>query len=120
MRAGRMRPSWLKLPRAESRERVLQLQLQLQNPAWNKDGAMSKKFVVGDSVTWTSQSGGYTVEKTGQVEQVVPAGGKPDRERFASLYTGAGVGITRDHESYVVRVKGRGVYWPRVVHLQAT
>lgn len=26
---------------------------------------------------------------------------------------------TRDHESYVVRVKGRGLYWPRVSALRS-
>lgn len=79
---------------------------------------MSKTFTLGASVKWTSQAGGYTVEKQGVVEEVVPAGGYPDRDRFPSLYKQSGVGLKRDHESYVVRVKGRGVYWPRVTHLQ--
>lgn len=80
---------------------------------------MSKRFELGATVTWTSQAGGHTVEKTGIVEQVVPPGSYPDRERFLSLYKSSGVGIHRDHESYVVRVKGRGVYWPRVSQLKA-
>lgn len=82
-------------------------------------------FTVGDDVTWTSQSAGVAKSKTGIVEQVVPAGGYPDRERFESLYRGPGVGLHRDHESYVVRVPGKTaksqgkVYWPRSLHLRA-
>lgn len=44
----------------------------------------------------------------------------PDRDRFVQLYKGPGVGLSRDHESYVVRVpgkttKGAGkLYWARV------
>lgn len=75
--------------------------------------AHEQGFKVGDSATWTSQAAGRTVTKTGVVEQVVRAGASPDRERFPQLYRGPGVGMPRDHESYVVRVKGRGLYWPR-------
>ncbi|MFK4705658.1 hypothetical protein ABIC83_002497 [Roseateles asaccharophilus] len=77
------------------------------------------KFNLGQAVAWTSQSAGYVKEKSGVIEQVVPAGSKPDQVRFPSLYKGAGVGAARDHESYVVRVKGKGVYWPRVNQLKA-
>lgn len=77
------------------------------------------QFVLGQSVSWTSQSAGYVKEKIGTIEQVVPAGSRPDKDRFPSLYKGAGVGAARDHESYVVRVKGQGVYWPRVTQLKA-
>jgi hypothetical protein len=80
---------------------------------------MSKKFNLGAMVKWTSQAGGCTVDKVGEVQEVVPAGKKPDRARFPTLYKGSGIGLKRDHESYVVRVNGRGVYWPRVSHLNA-
>jgi len=80
---------------------------------------MSRKFNLGAMVKWTSQAGGCTVDKVGEVLEVVPAGSYPDRERFLPLYKKSGIGLKRDHESYVVRVKGRGLYWPRVSHLQA-
>lgn len=78
------------------------------------------RFSQGDSVTWTSQSAGVAKSKTGTIEQVVPAKSCPDRECFLQLYTGPGVGLPRDHESYVVRVPGKTpksagkLYWPRV------
>lgn len=79
----------------------------------------SHRFKVGDRVSWTSQAGGYSKTKTGSVAAVVRPGEYPDRAQFLSLYRGAGVGIARDHESYVVTVKGAGVYWPRVKALNA-
>ena len=78
------------------------------------------KFNQGDLVTWTSQSAGVSKTKTGAVEQIVAPKGMPDRDRFAKLYKGPGVGLPRDHESYVVRVPGKTaksagkLYWPRV------
>jgi hypothetical protein len=75
---------------------------------------------LGDTVKWSSQSAGYTKEKTGIVEEVVSAKGVPSRERFPQLYKSAGVGLPRDHVSYVVRVPGKTAksagtaYWPRV------
>lgn len=75
-------------------------------------------FKVGDQVQWTSQSGGYTKAKMGTVEEVVPARGYPDRERFQRLYKGSGVGLARDHVSYVVWVHGSGAYWPRANKLR--
>jgi len=79
-----------------------------------------KVFHVGDKVSWTSQSAGYRRTKMGTVEAVVPVKGLPDRERFVQLWRGAGVGLPRDHVSYVVRVAGKTeksagkLYWPRV------
>ena len=74
-----------------------------------------------DTVTWTSQAQGCSKTKTGIVMQVVHPGLMPDRERFKALYTGAGVGSPRNHESYVVSVDmgkspGKSIryYWPRV------
>lgn len=83
-----------------------------------------EEFVVGDSVTWTSQSSGYTRTKTGLIEEVVPPKGMPNRGQFPHLYRGAGVGAPRDHVSYVVRVPGKTsksagtVYWPRSAGLK--
>lgn len=77
-------------------------------------------FTAGDTVAWTSQSGGYTRTKVGIVEEVVPAKGLPSRDRFPQLYRNAGVGLPRDHVSFVVRVPGKTakaagtLYWPRV------
>ncbi|ANJ76252.1 hypothetical protein PQH03_28180 [Ralstonia insidiosa] len=81
-------------------------------------------FAVGDTVTWTSQSSGYTRTKKGVIEEVVPTQGKPNRDQFPQLYRSAGVGAPRNHVSYVVRVAGKTaksagtVYWPRSAGLK--
>lgn len=71
-----------------------------------------------DSVEWTSQAQGYVRTKIGVVVGIVPVGHLPDRDRFPSLYRSSGVGMPRDHVSYVVKVTGRCVYWPVVKKLQ--
>ena len=75
---------------------------------------------LGSHVTWTSQGGGYTRTKRGVVVAVVAAAWDPYATAF---YAGLSVpptwGRVRDHESYVVRVPGRGLYWPRVSGLRA-
>lgn len=83
-------------------------------------------FEQESKVTWTSQAQGYSATKTGVVVEVVAPGNLPDRDRFASLYKGAGVGMPRSHKSYVVSVQvgvkqGSSVryYWPRVSALKA-
>lgn len=68
-------------------------------------------FDVGDEVQWTSQAGGNTKTKVGVIAQVVPAKAYPDRERFLSLHKNSGIGMHRDHVSYVVLVKNKP-YWP--------
>jgi len=73
-------------------------------------------FKVGDRVRWMSQAGGHTKAKEGIVAQVVPPQCYPERARFLHLFKNAGVGKTRDHESYVVMVKTRP-YWPRANQL---
>ena len=76
---------------------------------------------VGDVVEWESQSGGfYGKVKRGDIVQVVPAGDTPTLAgevcgRLRVL--GAGFGMSRKHESYLVRV-GNVAYWPRVCHLR--
>jgi hypothetical protein len=74
-------------------------------------------FVLSDQVTWTSQSQGYQKTKAGEIVEVVAPGAYPDRTRFIALYRGSGVGMPRDHESYVVQV-GRQFYWPRANQLR--
>jgi hypothetical protein len=73
-------------------------------------------FAVGDVVTWTSQALGYRKTKAGEVAEIVKPGYMPSRNQFERLYRGSGVGLPRDHESYVVMV-GTRPYWPRVSHL---
>lgn len=87
------------------------------------------KFKVGDRVTWSSQAGGFTAEKTGVVVALVPAGrGATEslpyelkRMALPRRYDG----WPRDHESYVIKVKvGKMdnalpvLYWPRVSGLK--
>jgi hypothetical protein len=60
------------------------------------------KFKDGELVKWSSQAAGCSKEKTGKIAQVVAAGQLPDRDRFLHLYKSSGVGIARNHESYVV------------------
>lgn len=75
-------------------------------------------FQKGQTVKWTSQASGNTIEKHGTVAEVVPAFCKPN-ESFRKLYSrGNGVhkSSARNHESYVV-VVDRRAYWPRVSQL---
>ncbi len=78
----------------------------------------------GDRVRWQSQAQGYHVVKEGIVVAVIPAGRLPDRDVFPSLYKNSGVGMSRDHESYVIKARqlcrdgrtpksGNRIYWPR-------
>lgn len=82
---------------------------------------------VGDIVTWTSQSQGFSRTKTGKVILVVPAGKHPfelmskELKDLQRMYDG----WARDHESYVVEVQtGKtpkskpALYWPRTSWLK--
>ena len=71
------------------------------------------EFKVGDRVEWTSQAGGSTRTKRGAVVEVVKRGEAP-----APISKNRNPGMPRDHESYLVRVKGSGLYWPRVKALR--
>ena len=81
------------------------------------------RFKLGDKVTWTSQAGGNTRTKFGEVVEVVPIGGYPDRTLFKTLYRGGEVGHSRSHETYCVKAKVEGstrsakIYWPLVTKL---
>ena len=74
-------------------------------------------FKLGDRVTWTSQAGGCTRTKTGEVVEVVPAFERPKTHV-------TGMGYHRNHESYAVRAskttdrKREAFYWPRVNQLK--
>ena len=77
----------------------------------------------GDRVKWTSQSGGYRKTKCGVIIAVVPPGCMA--HRFVPIdYRNQSFnwGMQRDHESYIVKVSGRGIptklYWPRVAYLK--
>jgi hypothetical protein len=70
-------------------------------------------FKVGDRVEWTSQAGGCTRTKAGEVLVVLSPG-----ETVGPMSKNRNPGMPRDHESYLVRVKGKGVYWPRVSALR--
>ena len=79
-----------------------------------------RSFAVGVRVTWTSQAGGVSKAKTGEIVAVVPRGGSISRVKNALIDAGVqyartldSSGLSRDHESYVVRV-GSKMYWPRV------
>lgn len=71
-------------------------------------------FQVGDRVRWTSQSAGVVRSKEGVVERVLAPGERPEKLSKAPM-----PGNARDHQSYVVRVAGRGLYWPRASLLEA-
>jgi len=71
-----------------------------------------KKFAVGDRVEWTSQANGSATTKIGKVIEVVPAG-----TRVPATLKGMGWWNGREHDSYVVDVKGKP-YWPRVAYLK--
>ncbi len=83
-----------------------------------------KTFQLGDRVKWWSAAGGGQADKVGEVVAIIRAGARPDNI--------SGVGLSRNHESYVVRASatsddnGRGqvrtkrprLYWPRVSKLE--
>ena len=68
-------------------------------------------FALNQRVNWTSQAGGHAVEKLGVITAIVEPGELPPGVRCD--------GLPRKELSYVVRVDGRGLYWPRVSQLRA-
>jgi len=78
----------------------------------------------GDRVQWTSQSAGVTTTKRGVIVAVIPPGMEPEMYMTAEYHCGSpdGFGMRRYHESYLVKVdgKGNGLYWPRVCHLHVS
>ena len=74
-----------------------------------------QKFKMGSTVTWNTGGKNCTAfryQRTGEVTEVVAAGKLPTTY-FEKNYTPN----PRSHESYVVTVKGKGRYWPRVNNL---
>ena len=77
---------------------------------------------VGTTVKWTSQSQSCALTKIGTIIAVVPAGiglrNCLTVEQYEPFTKGAGPGMQRNHESYVVSVppvKGKAkakLYWP--------
>lgn len=82
-------------------------------------------FQLGQTVEWTSQANGCTRTKRGTIVCVVDAGRSVNAKEFPGLQKGAPLGLSRQHESYIVRVpnksgKGAGThYWPIVSRLSA-
>jgi len=72
------------------------------------------KLRLDDTVQWTHQCGGRALARSGVIVAVIAAGKQPDRVFFRALYRGAETLPSRDHESYVVLVGDRTLYWPRV------
>jgi hypothetical protein len=73
-------------------------------------------FKIGDRVKWQSASAGTWKTKAGEVVAVLPPGADPSRAGLRNP------GASRNHESYIVRVReGRSsrIYWPRVAALTA-
>ena len=78
---------------------------------------------VGDVVEWDSQSHGHVTRKRGTIIAVVPPHIEPVRCLPAGYkpVDGAGFGMYRDHESYLVAkplVARKLAYWPRAYMLR--
>ena len=84
-------------------------------------------FAVGAQVTWSSQAGGNTTTKTGEVVAIVPPKTQPNVWKLAEKHGGIseyGGGMSRPHVSYIVMVKPTPkskprLYWPLANKLQA-
>jgi hypothetical protein len=75
-------------------------------------------MIVGDKVTWKSQSHGISKTKTGVVVVVIPKRTNPlSIDEVKKMQLCFEYGSMRDHESYLVKA-GYRVYWPRVKHLE--
>lgn len=79
---------------------------------------------IGTRVTWKSQSQAFIKKKVGVIIAVVPAGKSP-HDYIPQGYrcnSSDGFGLSRNHESYLVKVDGKGkrLYWPRVSYLKLT
>lgn len=76
-----------------------------------------KDLNLGDRVRWTSQAGGYAKTKEGAIIAVVPAHSNPRRHVPKDEPSAKEFGLSRNHESYIVKV-GTRLYWPRVKGLE--
>lgn len=69
-------------------------------------------FKVGDRVAWASQHrNSPVVEREGRVVAVIPAGVRPDRERFAEALKNSDYARRRSVISYILESDGVQ-YWP--------
>jgi len=77
------------------------------------------KPFLGAKVEWTSQAGGHTKTKQGEVIAVIPALADV-RNFYPAGRKLSNPGDPRNHESYLIHVKGhaRSLYWPRVSRLK--
>lgn len=71
----------------------------------------------GSRVCWTSQAHGYASVKEGVIVAVVP------KDESPQFHVPVGFklrlpGMPRDHTSFLVKVKGNYLYWPRVKDLE--
>jgi hypothetical protein len=73
-----------------------------------------KAFQLGDEVSWSSTSAGFTKTKKGKIILVVPEGTIP----FIRFRQKPAQG--RNHTSYVVKTEKGKLYWPRVKSLEPT
>ena len=101
--------------------------------------ALQKHFVVGDTVTWTSQSSGVAKTKQGVIIALVPQHARASHitSRLAEqtgktlfdlydLSSLDGSGAARNHDSYLIAVpqvsrrgtKKQKLYWPKVTGLR--
>jgi len=90
----------------------------------SKAGAIvESKLIAGDRVTWSSQSQSYTTIKSGVVHKVIPVGTSvkdmllPLSAEGHSIKHIKACGGPRNHESYLILVDGKILYWPLVSKL---
>jgi hypothetical protein len=90
----------------------------------SKAGAIvESKLIAGDRVTWSSQSQSYTTIKSGVVHKVIPVGTSvkdmllPLSAEGHSIKHIKACGGPRNHESYLILVDGKILYWPVVSKL---
>jgi len=77
------------------------------------------KFSINDKVRWNSQAAGIWKEKRGVIIAIVAPKREavPIADKFAFPFRYGG-GVWRDHESYLVLVDNKVIYWPRVAALR--
>lgn len=92
-------------------------------------------FKIGEQVAWSSQAGGFTATKIGEVVGIVPPNtyisaanmrGVVFSDTADATLTKRFDGGKRDHESYIVKLRpglseksSPVLYWPRVKGLRA-
>lgn len=80
----------------------------------------SDGFELADKVYWVSQANSRPKRKEGVVVRILAPNEEftqEDRMAYPNLFKDCGVGMPRNHTTYVVQV-GNRYYWPRVTHLR--